>query len=390
MVFIFINILNVYAIGVSPGRRILDYNPDSIVETYIQIHNREGEKKTVDILVKGNLAQYITIDNKEIQFDKGETIKTVPLKIVIPRDLSPGRKEGIVEISEKETLDVVEDSTAIGARLQVLSFIILDVSVIGKYAGLNLNIVPNEVETKFLSTVVNEGRELIQSAKLMIHIYKSSTLINELESDTFSLLVGERKEITFNSVLDDGSYNIISVLNYDGKVYKVENKLKIDFKKLLEVISVGVDEFNLGEIAKIGINVKNIGQYKVDDLYAVMEIYGNRDKIAEITSERLEINIGENALLNVYWDTKNIRIGKYNAKVTLYYSDKKTENNLEIIVEENNIKTNLLTGGAVVDDDKKTRIKPMTFIAVVFVLIVIINIILFVRYKKRKKGLTIR
>ncbi len=387
--FIFINLLNVYALGVSPGKRMVNYNPGNSLETYIEVHNN-GEEKVVSIFVKGELAPYINIDNKEIKFNKGETVRNVPLTINIPSDINPGRKEAVIEISEEPTIRVIEGSTAIGARLQVLSFIVMDVPVSAKYASINLNIIPSETETKVSSVIANEGYELIQNAKLRTLIYRDNTLLNELESDIFSLLAGERKEITFDIALREGNYKIISVLNYDDKENKIDRKFKLEFKRLLEITAINVDQFNLGEIAKLGINVKNVGQYSVNDIYALLEIYDNKDKIAEMKSDLIEIKAGEDALLNVYWDTKNIRIGKYNAKVTLYYSDKKTENNLEIIVEENSIKTNLLTGGAVVDDDKKTKIKPMTFIAVVFVLMVIINIILFVRYKKRKKGLTIR
>ena len=393
IMLIFTSILNVYALGVSPGRRMIDYNPGSIVETYINIHNSDGEERTVSILIKGELTPYISIETKTIEFKIGENIKTIPVKINIPLDLAPGRKGAVIEISEDEpTFRTVESSTTINARLQVLSFIVMDIPVTGKYASLNINIKPEETETVFQANIENIGNEDIKNANLRVQIYKDNVLIDELKSEIFALLKEERKEISLRSVLDGGGYRIISTLNYDDKKNILEQGFEIRAEEFLELRSLSVGEFSLGNIAKFEIGVGNIGDYIIKDLYGVMEIFDNKNnKIAEIRSDNVDLSPNIESLINIYWDTKDVREGKYESKITLLFGNRMLEKDLEIVVEREGIKTNFLTGGIVIDEGKKMiKVKPVAFIIVVFILIIIINIILFIRYKKRQKDLRIR
>ena len=382
---ILLNLFFVDALGVSPGRRLINYDFNNQIETYINIHNSDGKEKFVSIMIKGELAPYINIESNEIHFIEGEIIKKIPLIINIPLDITPGRKEAVIELSEKPELVKTESGTFINARLQVLSFIVLDIPVEGKYMSLSVDVTPSETETKFLITTINQG-ENVEEGMLTIRIYKNNILIEEFKSDTFSLSMGEKKSFEFRKSLDEGEYKLISILDYDGDQSKLEKTFNVEFGKLLEITDLGVKEFKLGEIANFVIGAKNLGKGNIDDLYAIIEIYDNNGRIAEIRSNTIEINPNDKSFINIYWDTKDIVEGKYKSIITLFYSGRDLKKDIEITVEKDKIIINSLTGGFLVGRDISNA-KKLSVVILIFILVIIVNIILLIKHRKREKRL---
>lgn len=380
---IFVNILDVYAIGVSPGRKIIDYNPDGPIEFDIRIHNQGGEEKEVSILIKGDLEKYLKPETREVKFNEGEEIKTIHLVLDLPLDISPGRKEGIIEITEKPDKNLVNEGVSVVAQLQVLSQVIVDIPIQGKYINLDVNINQNQLETQFLANIKNTGNEDADNVYLTIQIYKENSPIKELKSDAFSLNKDEIKTVNLNTSLEEGDYEIVFILTYDDKKNVVRKEFSIKTERNLDVIDVGVSQFILGGIAKFEILVENTGKYNIDGLIAKMEIYSlNGNKISEINSDRISINSNQQSKIDIYWDTKDIPEGSYKSKLILTYSDKVLQRDLELKVEKNRIKANLLTGGAV----KKIRLDStkVSIIVLIFILLIIVNVILyFLRYRKK-------
>ena len=385
ILLILLNIFFEDALGVSPGRRLINYDFNNQIETYINIHNSDGKEKFVSIMIKGELAPYINIENNEIHFIEGETIKKIPLVINTPLDITPGRKEAVLEISEKPEFLETESGTLINARLQVLSFIILDVPVEGKYMDLNVDITPSETETKFLATILNQG-ETVEKGMLTIRVYKNNLLVQEFKSNAFSLSMGEKKNFEFRKSFDEGEYKLISILDYDGEQSKLERIFNIEFGKLLEITSIDVKEFKLGEIANFVIGAKNFGKSNIDDLYAIIEIYDDNGIIAEVKSNTIEINPNDQSFINLYWDTKDIVEGKYKSVIKLLYGGRDLKKDIEITVEKDKIIVNSLTGGFLVSKDISNA-KKLSVVILIFILVIIINIILLIKHRKRKKRL---
>ena len=106
---------NAYALGISPGRVTLEFEPDAEKVISFTVHNTEHKNMTVDIAVAGDYEGYIILSQKTINFTASEDSKTLNYKFRMPSALD---KEGL-----KALVIVTESSRSqgtVGARIAVV------------------------------------------------------------------------------------------------------------------------------------------------------------------------------------------------------------------------------------------------------------------------------
>ena len=220
--------------------------------------NDAEQDMQVVFYVQGELKDYITLSDNNVRFSSSEGSNSFNYNVNLPGDLSPGLHEAEVVIMRIP--DASEDGTFVGATVAVVTQLHAYVPCPGKCIESELNVLSDETTaTRFVLPVVNRGKVGIGSLRANIDIY---TPLNEriasLNTDSTSLDPKSRTEL----VVDwDGN---ASVGSYIARVTVFYDELSISFDKefaigdaSLSIDSIYVNNFKLGEIAKLNILVEN-------------------------------------------------------------------------------------------------------------------------------------
>ena len=381
------------ALGVSPGRKTIDFVPNLEKDITITVFNNEHRDFTAAISTRGELGNYIELAQTELKFSSGDSEKSFNYKIKLPNYLDkPGSHKAEIVIGEISGADEGKD-TVIGALVAVVSQLDVKVPYPGKYVVLNLDMVntkPNE-EVKFFIRVTNLGEENIEHAMAVITILdQNDNEIVKLDTDSKTIKAKGRGELKgrWLADVDLGDYKAVAVVYYDDLKAVVERSFTLgDF--FLNPISISVKNFKLGQIAKFNILVENLANKKIEDATAQLLLFDeNKTKIMDIKSTSTEIKALSNPELVAYWDTENIKSGIYTGKLILSYGDKSSENRIRTHVSKDKIETELmdLTGLVIKVDDSEAVIfskEQIIFAGILVLILVNIGWFYFIKRKKR-------
>ncbi|MCH8003657.1 MAG: hypothetical protein IH934_03410 [Nanoarchaeota archaeon] len=383
-------IKDVNALGISPGRTTINFEPNLEKDITLTVFNSENKDFTATIFTRGELRNYVELEQTELKFSSEESQKSFNYKIKLPEKIEkPGshRVEIVVrQISKtKEGEDIV-----IGALVAVVSQLDVKVPFPGKYAVAHLDILgakENE-EVKFFIRVTNLGEEDIEKAKATILIYDSSNKeVAKIESDEKAIKTKNRKELKATwkaNVL--GSYRAVALVNYDGLLTKVEGSFRVgDF--LLKPLDISVKNFRLGQIAKFNILVENSANREIKDAVAQLLLFDeNENKIMDIKSGPTEIEALSKKELLAYWDTEGVKEGTYIGKLILTYEDNSYERQIRTAVTENSIKTEIIGITAFAIAAPETESKKVPVLMLIMIILILSNIAWFIYLKNFKKS----
>jgi hypothetical protein len=378
----------VFALGVSPGRTTLDFSPNLEKEISFSVTNTENKDMGIAFTVEGDLADFVTLSSKVERFSADEGSKEFSYIVNLPRGLSPGLHEADIITTEVPAEGVSADTT-IRASVSVVTQLRVYVPYPGKYVDVNFDVV-NEEESgliKFYLPLISRGDEEITSVKGVIGIYKESELVDSLETNELSLSAGEKKEIlaVWNPDIAPGKYRAVAKIDYDGEKKEIEKEFNVG-KENLEVLGVSVNDFKLGDVARIKIIVQNKLSDTIEKATANMEIKDSGAKeIAKLKSEDYEIPPLRNSEMVLYWDTENLEAGEYGSELKIDFDDKFVNKQFKVDVSEDSMK--FVGVGFVVDSGSGEKISTSTFLLIVIGFLVLVNfagVLWWIRHRKKK------
>ena len=393
LIFILVSLLivltiqNVSAIGITPGRTTINFEPGLHKEVPFSIINSENKDMSVVFTVKGDLAESITLNQAYAEFLSSEDSKSFTYVVDLPQAIEkPGLYE--VEIVALEMpKDIKEKGTFVGATVSVATQLHIYVPYPDKYLEAEINVVESEGKEIFFIPVVNRGKLDIVSAKAIIDIYTSlNEKVATVESNTDSLLSLERKELTaeweFN--VAPGRYLAKVTVVYDNEVFEVEKEFNVG-EKFLEILEINIRDFELGGIAKFDALVENKWSSDLKEIYLNIIVYNYDGEImADFKSPTSDISALSKSEIVAYWDTAGVHEGTYDGKIILKYGEKSTERNIQMKITENSIEVIGLTGQVVVVKKGTFNINNILIILVIF--LILANIFWFVVIKRMRKG----
>jgi len=160
-----------------------------------------------------------------------------------------------------------------------------------------------------------------------------------LETDYSSLEPRERTELVAKWQINvpAGDYFAKVNLLYDGESRRFEKPFTVG-SQMLSIESILVNNFKLGEIAKLQILVENKFNQEIKSVYANLLIYNHEDQVmADIKSATEDIPPLSKKELIAYWDTVGVKEGEYDGKLIVRYSKRAIEKNLILDVKENSL-----------------------------------------------------
>jgi hypothetical protein len=382
-------ISSAYALGVTPARTTIDFEPGLTKTINFDIINSEGkDMRLVGSVVAGELDNYISLPLKEMFISAGEKSKTFSYNINLPESLSPGLHKGeilITELSEEMDLGV----TQVLATLAVVTQLYIYVPYPGKYADAKMVVYnANQGEdVLFVFPVVSAGEFDLTSVKANVEIFnKMGEKIDNFTTSTINIPSREKKEIVYKwkAEVIIGEYLASASLIYDEGVINLEGFFSVGIKEL-ELKEITAKGFRLGEIAKLEMLVENKWSEPISGFYIETKIKNDKgDIISSFQSPIQNIDALSKQLFASYWDTAGVRVGTYETEISINYADKSSKNNLKFKVDENEL--TIFGLGYVVSTDKKGSTDTLfVVLIIIIVFLILINLLWFFLLRKRIK-----
>ena len=389
ILIILIYIPSINALGVTPARKIVDFDNGLDYSGQFIVKNDEGTPKSVAVDIQGELADYASVDKVLIEFKNGETEKQVNYHVKIPSGVGkPG--DNNIDFLLKEYPSGFDSGTYVGARLTLITSLRIRIPYPGKYVDATINVLEGDSggNVIFVVPVHNLGTEDIKNVRATIEVKgPTNKLIETFETKNIPLQKGRREElrVVWNTEVNPGDYYGNVVVYYDDEITETGNEFSVGGTKI-DLKSVNVNGFSLGEIAKFEIYVRNLWNEDIEKVHAEVSIYDIDDSLIGTfkTADEFLKSKEETKLLG-YLDTNGIQEGEYRMKVMLYYGDKTIEREVQTTIKSDGIKANVRsTGKAIALTGMDYTFNSVFMIGLV--VLIIINILWFVYFTKRKKN----
>lgn len=374
---------NASALGITPGRTTVNFEPSLDREVAFSVLNGEHKKMQVIFLVQGELNGSITLFDNNIEFLPSEESKSFKYKLKLPADLEPGLHTG--EIVALEIPQASEDGTYVGATVGVVSQIYVYAPYPGKYIDADLNVLDAEQNSTatLIVPIISRGELGIGEARALIDIY---TPLNEkvasLETDFAPINPGARTELSAKWYVNvnQGDYLAKVTVFYDGESRDFEKKFSVG-TSILDIASILVNEFSLGEIAKLQILVENRWSQELKDVFANLIVYNDDDRVmADIKSSAEDIPALSRKELVAYWDTVGVQEGEYDGQLIVRYGEKSSDKNLLLKITGNSLD---ITGvGYAIRGDRGGGFNLVTILLVLVIILLIVNLAWFVFFRR--------
>lgn len=384
IIFLFIA-QSVFALGVAPARKSFNFEPGIGKSGSFAITNPGGEAVDIVVAVQGELKDNVVIAESSFTIPaNGE--KDVNYNFNLPDELTPGVHSAEIVILQLPKTDELGE-TYIGAALAIITQLDVYVSYPGKYAEGSLTVIPTkDYKVDFKLIVENKGSFDLTSVRANLNVFTSlNEQVASLQTDDVSIASRTSKEL---SVVWDskkaqlGPYRVVAAGFYDGKTFTVEKEFNLGEEKL-SLEDIRIDNFKLGEIARIDMNIKNDWSEPVNGAFAELFIYNEPGELlAQEKSATEDIGSLETSVMSVYWDSKGARIGMYPSTLILKHSNgAEAPRKLEMVVISDS-EAKFVGYGFVIDKSSTGSTTVYILISVIIVLI-LVNISWFIFLRKR-------
>ncbi len=388
-------ISSISALGVTPARNTLDFSSSLQTSGSFKILNSEGIARELVIQTRGELANNIVLEERRVNFESTDPEKSVNYKINLPQELSPGLHVAEIVISEPPK-EAEGDNTVVGATLAVVTQVHVYVSYPGKYAEAKFNIKSGTKDEGiiFVLPTMNKGEFDIANAYANIDIYSSlNEKIDSFNTKSVSITSGQKVDLTHTWKKDVpvGDYKAVATIIYDGESITLEDIFKVG-AETLELQQITVNNFQLGEIAKMELLIENKWSEIIDKVHSQVQIFSEAgDILADFNSPDYFIDPLSKKVLVSYWDTIGVQEATYDTKVTLHYStDKSTDSDIQLVVKNDRIEVIglgyvLSEKGGVSSGDGNNIVMILVIVIGVLILINILWFLVLRKFMSKKK-----
>ncbi|MDP2926429.1 MAG: hypothetical protein Q8N99_08685 [Nanoarchaeota archaeon] len=393
LLILFFNLIliqNAYAIGITPARNTMYFSPnleEMAVDASFTVVNSEHKDMNIGFTVQGELKDYIIFEKNTASFKSNEGQKSFIYKVNISKydALSPGLHKGEIAAIELPK-DINDSGMIVKATVSVVTQVYVHVSYPGKYIEANMDIIPKEDGIVYIYLpVVSRGNETINKLKANIDIFDENGNKNKsLKTDETSLKPSEKKELSaIWEYPKEGKYKAVAEIDYDGVKKKIEKEFFIG--EDLKVLSVSVNDFKLGQIAKIKILVENKQEYDINNSYANLKVYDSNYKTIEnLKSEVYSIPSSTTREMYIYWDTEKTKEGRYDSDLKIDYEKKFITKKFKIDISQNSMKLSSV-GFAIAEESPESKMSLFTLIMIIAAIFGLLNLSWFIWWIRSKK-----
>ena len=377
------------AIGVSPIRKIIDFEPGEEHDLELKITN-DGQKDIKAIIyARGDLTEYVGIVDSLVTLSKDESEKYARYKLILPTNFEkPGVHKTDLVVMEYPSSFGTDQETMVRATASVVSELWVRVPFPGKYAEAIVYIDSENVgeDVNFAVAVMNFGKEDIKKVKAKIKILGATyEEIAVIETSEESIKSKDQTKLTATWFADvnPGKYHVVIEITYDDKKLILEENFEVG-KLFIGIKRIDVEDFSLGQVAVFDILLESKWNENINNVYGDMTVLDESGtEYTKFKTASVDIPSMGEGLLKAYWDTKGITIGKYNLRLLIHYAEKVTEKLIETEVNIDSIRTELGPTAQVIAANGTGR---DTLLTILVIILILINVGWFAFFIKPKKG----
>nr|MBA4404666.1 hypothetical protein [Nanoarchaeum sp.] len=360
-------ISEVYAIGISPGLRIVYFESNQIKNIEYSITNSRANPVIARVSLNGEYMALSDFEQFNVSLKPYET-REYSFNINLPEDITlPGDHENY--ITAEELILNPSNPNAVGAAAGVIMPVIIRVPYNGTFLKAKIYAESSSVgqPVKFQITLENLGTDSIPNINGKINIYNSENKTVDTIDFLSALEISEIKQFeqywdSTGNLADE--YRADLVLNFNSKTVSAYNHFKLG-DLFVDIIDYQ-KELNSGKINEYKSEIKSEWNQKINDVY-VMLIINVGDVPISFKDKSFELMPFEQKNISSYIDGRNLAPGIYNATFKVSYDGYSNTENFELIVKKAfNYTTMIIAGG--------------------FVLLLVIIILLLMLLRKSKKG----
>lgn len=225
-IFLLLTPHGVLALGISPGRTEIPFEAGLEKELTVTVYNEDPTPQTIDLYVKGDLANFLTLSTTQIVIPANGK-KDVLLTLRLPA--SP-LKEGLLDTRIGAVQTLPEGVGNAVAKIAVESQLWVLVPITGKALAADLDAADAEsgMDVEMVLTITNIGTEDTEATPEISISHNEE--IARLSLDTFPIGMGEKKTITEyypSTNLPEGLYLARATVFYNGKNVTAEDSFVI-------------------------------------------------------------------------------------------------------------------------------------------------------------------
>lgn len=382
--FLLLAMQNVYALGITPGRATVNFEPGLKKDISFSVINTEKKDMSVVIAVRGELGQYITLNKAYEDFLSAEESKSFIYTVQLPQRFDKPGVYSAEIVALELPKNFKESGSFVGSTVSVISQLDVYVPYPNKYVEADANVIESEGKINFIIPAINRGKLDIVNIKAVIDIY---TALNEkvttIETNVDSLNSLERKELSaeWTPNVNSGKYLAVITVIYDNEQVVVNKPFNIG-EELVNVIDVVVRDFALGDIAKFNALVENKWSNPIKDVFLNILVFNNEGEImADFKSPTYNLDALAKSEIVAFWDTAGVHVGTYDGKLLLKYGEKSVERNIQLKIGQNDLEIIGLTGHVLVKN-KGGKLNINNLLVIVVIVLVVANIVWFVLIRK--------
>jgi len=378
----------VLALGVSPARTTLDFESELEREIVFDIVNSGERDIDLALSAQGDLGEYIKIESPRVSLSFLEESKSLSYIVSLPKKLSPGLHTGKIVVME-----VPEEAETAGSYIQATLAVAVQLHVYvpypGKYANADLYIYGSGVgeDIRFVIPVVSAGKFDLSSVRANVDIYnKVNEKIDSFNTKSVEIPSGNKRELVYdwNADVLPGEYIAKATVIYDDGALNLEKIFNIGSREL-ELQEIVVNDFSLGEIAKLEMLVENKWGEAIGGVHIDTEIKDDGgDVVSSFESAAQDIAALSKQVFVSYWDTLGVTPGDYDAEVSIKYGGKESNKNLKFEVSEN--KLTIIGLGYVISADEGGGADVIVVVLITIVVVLILMNLLWFLLLRKKLG----
>ncbi len=378
---LFFTMNDVFALGVAPGKQIIDFKPGESKELRFMLINNEKQSFKAMISLRGELSEYITLYNSVVDVNENDKEKHFSYTLSMPETFNkPGIHEAEIVITILPT-DFGEGRTVVGAYPAVISKVQLRVPYPDKYIEPVFQIYNTDIgdTTDFVLILSNFGMDEIKEAKADISIFnEENEKITTISTDSLSLKPNQLSKLVAkeNLLLGPGSYRAIAILEYDGTKKTLEKEFRYGEIKI-DILNISIRNFALGRTVPFDILIQNLWGKPIQDVFSEVIVRNKNEIISQFKTITVDVSPLSKETLTGYWETRNVPVGEHLMDVILHYGDKVSSKSFNISVSLDDAK--LSTQGKVISEDKEeSKFNFSIAVLTIFIIaLIVVNVSLF-------------
>ncbi|MBU1199343.1 MAG: hypothetical protein KKF46_05660 [Nanoarchaeota archaeon] len=319
----------VFSLGISPAKKILNFEPGSSVEFQVNILNSEYNSFQANIGAGGDIANLIFFEEPIV--DVKSEVYEVPFNVIVkfPAQLEPGVHTGFIKITPVLT---EPGDSMFSAYISPKMPLNIRVPYPAKYLSLGFRVLDVDEGTPVVSYVTfdNLGSEDITQTWAEVDIYDSENkFLQKLTTRKISIESNSDIEIQTQQtiLLPRGSYRAVVTAYYDGLEKKYETQFNIG-ESLVRIRELITRQLKANEINKIVFKAYNEWNTELG-VSGFIEIDGRQNEMPVFS-----ILADEEKEATGFFDTTGMKPGEYEMSITLMYNDQIRTESFVVIISE--------------------------------------------------------